>query len=79
MSKSLAKLHTWDVKMCVWWYREADRQELSSRHSFNLIMAPVEGTPRSMVYIRLLGPFSAKQDTESIYSTHAISGSCHAE
>ncbi|KAA6429143.1 MAG: peroxiredoxin 6 [Trebouxia sp. A1-2] len=35
--------------------------DLSVRHTFSLVMAPVEGTPRSTVYIRLLGPFSARQ------------------
>lgn len=37
-----------------------EAEELSVRHTFTLVMAPVEGTPRSTVYIRLLGPFSAR-------------------
>lgn len=39
---------------------EVEAEELSVRHTFTLVMAPVEGTPRSTVYIRLLGPFSAR-------------------
>lgn len=35
-------------------------EEARVQHIFSLVMAPVEGTPRSTVYIRLLGPFSAR-------------------
>ena len=45
----------------------AEGEEVSVQHIFSLVMAPTEGTPRSTVYIRLLGPFSAR----SALSFHA--------
>ena len=48
----------------------AEGEEVSVQHIFSLVMAPVEGTPRSTVYIRLLGPFSARSALLSHAYTH---------
>ena len=50
----------------------ADEQEVSVRHSFSLVTAPVEGTPRSTVYIRLLGPFSARYAYLAAVKIHVL-------
>lgn len=61
----------------------SEAEELAVRHTFSLVMAPVEGTPRSTVYIRLLGPFSARQASATFALAHSplhttlTYGQCH--
>lgn len=55
-----AIISTEKLKACV--CREATSSaELSLRHAFTLAMSHTESTPRSTIYIRLLGPFTARQ------------------
>lgn len=45
----------------------AEDEEVNVQHIFSLVMAPLEGTPRSTVYFRLLGPFTARLALLSLY------------